>query len=215
MNLDIIIPLYNDLLGITKLLDSIEDQSFDRYKVNIYIIDDGSDVAYDFSPYHRLNIIYKKQANGKQGKARNYGIEISSSEYIWFCDSDDITINGSIQSILDDICCADFDILVYKSECSNMDVFSKIEDIANKDDYLDALSRNRAIVAPWNKVYKRVFLIENNIVFPERLSYEDLYHSIITVSASNNIYLVISVFINILLTLVLQPILLMNEYLTS
>lgn len=186
-DLDIIIPLYNDSLGINRLLDSVEDQIFERERVKIYIIDDGSDIEYDFSPYHRLNIIYKKQKNGKQGKARNYGSDISSAEYIWFCDSDDVINKGSIQLILDDICCANSDILVYNAKCSDRAVFSKIEVSKNKKEYLNALSRNRAIVAPWNKLYKRSFLVENHIVFPEHLSYEDLYHSIITVSKSNHI----------------------------
>ncbi|WCP79489.1 glycosyltransferase family 2 protein [Vibrio harveyi] len=186
-DLDIIIPLYNDPLGINRLLDSVEDQTFDRERVKIYIIDDGSDIEYDFSPYQNLKIIYKKQKNGKQGKARNYGTEISSAEYIWFCDSDDVINKGSIQLILDDICYTNSDILVYNAECSDREVFYEIENSENKEEYLNALSRNRAIVAPWNKLYKRRFLFENHISFPERLSYEDLYHSIITVSKSNHI----------------------------
>lgn len=177
-SLDIIIPVYNDFSGLNRLLNSIKVQKFNKSLLHIYVIDDGSSINYDLSEYKDLNIVYRKQENGKQGKARNHGLRISSSDYTWFCDSDDVIIDGSINMILDDIKSIESDIIVYQAECLDADIFSKNVKCESKDDYIEGLSLNRTIVAPWNKIYNRDYLVKNKILFPENLAYEDLYHAI-------------------------------------
>ncbi len=90
--IDIIIPVYNTPLDdLERCLNSILNQSFKDY--NVYIIDDGSN---DYTKEYLDNYIKDKQnfvvkhiTNSGVSNARNTGIDLSSSKYIAFVDSDD------------------------------------------------------------------------------------------------------------------------------
>ena len=90
--IDIIIPVYNTPLDdLERCLNSILNQSFKDY--NVYIIDDGSnDYAKEYLDNYikdKQNFVVKHITNGGVSNARNTGIDLSSSKYIAFVDSDD------------------------------------------------------------------------------------------------------------------------------
>lgn len=101
----IIIPAYNVENYLGEALDSIKAQS--QLPDEVILIDDGSidrtlEVAksYNFPfPYQVVSI-----ENGGQGNARNLGVSLVSSEYIYFFDSDDLLAKNFISSIKDQIC---------------------------------------------------------------------------------------------------------------
>ena len=86
-----IIPAYNCAKTICRTIDSILSQNSD--KVEIIVIDDGStdDTARIIKNNygHNPKIIYSYQKNKGPGAARNYGINISSGDWMFFIDSDD------------------------------------------------------------------------------------------------------------------------------
>lgn len=90
--IDIIVPVYNTPINdLKRCLEGIERQSFKNYKV--YIIDDGSfdEVKLFLDEYvkDKSNFIVKHVVNGGVSRARNIGIDSSSSKYLTFVDSDD------------------------------------------------------------------------------------------------------------------------------
>lgn len=90
--IDIIIPVYNTPeKDLERCLNSISNQTYKEYIA--YIIDDGSEektkVYLDEYIKDKKNFIVKHVENGGVSHARNTGIELSSSEYITFVDSDD------------------------------------------------------------------------------------------------------------------------------
>ena len=90
--IDIIIPVYNTPLDdLERCLNSILNQSFKDY--NVYIIDDGSnDYTKEYLDNYikdKQNFIVKHITNSGVSNARNTGIDLSSSKYIAFVDSDD------------------------------------------------------------------------------------------------------------------------------
>ena len=88
--IDIIIPVYNTQLDdLKRCLDSIVNQTYRDYKV--YIIDDGSNKKTKefLDNYKYDNFIIKHTSNNGISSARNLGIDLSSSKYITFVDSDD------------------------------------------------------------------------------------------------------------------------------
>ena len=90
--IDIIIPVYNTPLDdLEKCLNSILNQTFKDYKV--YIIDDGSnDTTKEFLDNYakgKESFIVKHIKNGGVSNARNTGIDLCTSKYIAFVDSDD------------------------------------------------------------------------------------------------------------------------------
>lgn len=87
----IIVPVYNTEKYLTMCIESLTKQTLKE--IEIIIVDDGSkeecatlcdELAKNDE---RIKVIHKH--NEGQGIARNYGIEVSSGEYIGFVDSDD------------------------------------------------------------------------------------------------------------------------------
>lgn len=105
--IDIIIPAYNAHKTISKALLSICMQTVND-KINVYIIDDCSDHDYKdiINKFKdRINIIeYKLDKNSGPGVARQYGLDHSNGEYIYFLDADDMFIDiYSLETLLKNI----------------------------------------------------------------------------------------------------------------
>ena len=89
---DIIIPVYNTPLNdLGRCFNSILNQTFKYY--NVYIIDDGSNNStreyIDDYIKDKSNFIVKHIENNGVSNARNIGMDLSSSKYVIFVDSDD------------------------------------------------------------------------------------------------------------------------------
>ncbi|MBR5118171.1 MAG: glycosyltransferase [Muribaculaceae bacterium] len=104
--LSIIIPMYNAEKYIADCLDSILDSDLPKNEYEVIIVNDGSkdkgpEIAQKYVSKND-NFVYLTQENQGQSVARNYGIEESCGEYIWFLDSDD-KIDQTITPIINDI----------------------------------------------------------------------------------------------------------------
>lgn len=116
VSISIIIPAYNVEKYLKAALDSIKEQT--ELPDAVILIDDGStdgtlDVANAFEfpvPYQVVSI-----ENGGQGNARNLGVSLASSEYVYFFDSDDLLTSNFIQSIKNEI---------RKNQCPDIVLFS-------------------------------------------------------------------------------------------
>lgn len=89
---DLIIPIYNTpLKDLERCLNSVIDQTYKNYKV--YLIDDGSNrntrEYLDNYIKNKNNFFVKHIKNNGVSNARNVGLDLSSSKYISFIDSDD------------------------------------------------------------------------------------------------------------------------------
>lgn len=87
-----IVPAYNAEATLTRTIDSIVNQSDNRYK--IIIVNDGSSdktevIGKSYQNKYPEKIKYIYQDNKGPGGARNQGIESADTEYITFLDSDD------------------------------------------------------------------------------------------------------------------------------
>ena len=157
--IDIIIPIYNARKTLELTLMSIKLQTIIN-KINIYLIDDNSSEDYKdiLNKYKDMNIIYiKLDKNNGPAVARQKGIEMSSSKYIMFIDADD---------------------LLYDAD-SIKKLFNKIEE---DYDYVVGITidekQNTQIMNESDlhgKIYKREFLLKNNIKFNNTRVHEDNY----------------------------------------
>ena len=157
--IDIIIPVYNARKTLELTLMSIKLQTIID-KINIYLIDDHSSEDYKdiLNKYKDMNIIYiKLDKNNGPAVARQKGIEMSSSKYIMFIDADD---------------------LLYDAD-SIKKLFNKIEE---DYDYVVGITidekQNTQIMNESDlhgKIYKREFLLKNNIKFNNTRVHEDNY----------------------------------------
>lgn len=192
VKLSIIIPVYNSEYFISECLDSIIQQTvFENFEV--ICIDDGStDNTYFVLKLYqrrdpRIRIFHQK--NLYAGVARNKGIESANGEYITFIDADDKLSSGkALKNILE---------LAYKNNadmacCNARDMYPNGKDVGNILSYnlrteyipkksvfsIDELNEFAFLTfggAPWSKLYKRNFLLKNNIKFLSLKRSEDFY----------------------------------------
>lgn len=177
--LSIIIPIYNAEKYLQKCLDSILAAELED--IELLLVDDGStDTSGEICrEYARNNkcIKYVSQKNSGPSAARNHGLELSSGEYIAFFDGDDYINSAAFRRTLDllNICpeaevwVSDF-CRISDNGCI-LDRVYQIDDTSEPiidTDYLKQfLSRGDCVWNVWRYLFKREFLIENEIRFIE------------------------------------------------
>ncbi len=90
----IVIAVYNTEKYVSDAIDSIINQTFNFDKVQIILVDDGSNdnsgkICLDYVSKFPENIFYIYQENSGQANARNNGLNLCKGKYINFLDSDD------------------------------------------------------------------------------------------------------------------------------
>lgn len=113
--IDIIIPVYNTpVVDLERCFDSVLKQTFKDY--NVYIIDDGSrdetKKYLDEFVKDKGNFFVKHILNGGVSNARNVGIDLASSKYLTFLDSDDTLENNFLEEAFNLIQKYDLDLVV-------------------------------------------------------------------------------------------------------
>lgn len=164
--LSIIIPCHNSADTIRRCLDSIPYRS----DVEVIVIDDGStDETKEILGY-RSNIIFRTlRFNFGVSFARNVGIHLAKGKYITFLDSDDEYIEGAVDTMLKVIEDTNEDIIQFNhlrdgKNVPNLYANSNVWD-------LEKLPPKWVLV--WNKIYKREFIIEKGMYFPEGQQFEE------------------------------------------
>ena len=184
--LSFIIPVYNVEKYIRDCILSIYDQNLHDEDFEVILVNDGTEdnsfeVIQDILTQHD-NIIRVDQDNQGLSVARNTGIKNAKGEYVLFVDSDDVLVRESVGPLLlvantsyADLVVADF-LKLSDEEIRNY----KIEE---KDDsssvtktgfelFLDDLDPSQNYV--WRTMYRREFLLQNNLSFIPGICYEDI-----------------------------------------
>lgn len=175
MKLSIIIPVYNSAVTISRCLDSIIASGETEYE--IIVINDGStDSTYsileDYNKKYENLKVYHIENSGVSA-ARNLGIKCAQGEYISFVDSDDYVSENYVSTILEHIQ-SDKDIYFFSGKVlseyqskKNQLVF--ISPCNTMSEVKHNLIKGKSNV-PWDKLYKRDILVQNNINFREDTS---------------------------------------------
>ena len=184
----VVIPVYNTEKYLRRCMDALISQTIDKKELELVVVNDGST---DSSPeilkeyqekYPELIKVYDK-SNGGQATARNLGILKATGEYIGFADSDDYvdpTLFEKLyaKALLEDadLCECHYHSMLEQNEegPDGLPLYKEIGTRGTVSDHKDVkeLFLNPQ-VAPWNKLYRRKLLIDNNITFPEGMIYED------------------------------------------
>src|SRR5690554_3745345 len=176
----VIIPVYNTEQYIEKCLKSVLNQ--DLEDIEILIIDDASPdnslkIIERFKNIDPRIILKKQEYNQGQAKARNWGLSQAKGDYILFVDSDDFSAPNVLKTIYNKAVKDDLDILearhfrLTEEKITEFPPnFKLVNEVLSGDKYWKE-SGNISIMV-WNKIYKRTFLLENNILFKDR-KFED------------------------------------------
>lgn len=187
--ISVIVPVFNSEKTIVSCLNSILNQTIRH--IEIICVNDGSiDQSLTILEEYKRNIsktfdgemVIVNQQNSGPSAARNRGIDEAHGEYIAFVDSDD-TIDPQM-----------YQVLINIAEINNLNVVlcniidqypdgkEKINDykirtntVLYRNDILNLICPNLMeegiFGGPCNRIYKREFIVKNNIRMPENLGY--------------------------------------------
>ncbi len=181
--ISVIIPVYNVENYLKEAIDSVILQSSTPYEV--IIIDDGSTDSSGhllekyYSSFPFIKILHTK--NNGLGEARNVGIRIATGDYIYFFDSDDIAVNGLLETFTKvysenvdiDIFC--FSAKSFFDENKSTTHKSSVLPTYNRGErkiYPDGISafnsmsiNNRFFPNAWLYIFSRNIILDNGIFF--------------------------------------------------
>lgn len=186
--LSIIIPFYNVEQYIAQCLDSVYNQDIPEDEYEVICVDDCSpdnsiSIVEEYARKHTNLVIVRNQYNRKLGGARNAGMEVAKGKYIWFIDSDDYIRENCFSYLLGIVEFNDLDILHfnYSSDPEIKVVVDKSRKFVQETDVMtgDMMFFDcdfiwyHDLVTAWRKIYRRQFLLDNNIAFAEHIMFED------------------------------------------
>lgn len=198
--ISIIVPVYNEEHYLERCINSLLCQTIEEYEI-ILVNDgstDGSDVIINNFALKDSRIVSVHQVNKGVSAARNNGISISKGEYIGFVDADDWVEADMFEKLYKAAGDNDCDVAVcnyeYEQEGKKHAVDFKIpkskvlvkEQIVSR--VLKYLLSNSEFSSVVNKLYKRSFILENNICFDDDREYaEDFLFNFYTLSAAERL----------------------------
>ena len=184
--ISVIIPAYNVGQYLEKCISSILQQTYKNTEV--IIVDDGSTdntlaVANSFSFDPRVKT-YRKD-NGGVSSTRNFGLSASSGKYIVFVDGDDFIspffIEHMYQLVSKDNCDFALSTLCFMKQ-GEKQTKTVTHKVVSSSECSSILLNPDVIVGCWNKIFKKNFLDQNNILFNENLFYGEGLKFILTCS---------------------------------
>ena len=121
----------------------------------------------------KYNIYIKHDENKRLGAARNTGLNIAKGEYIVFLDGDDYLATDDVLEKLDKVIGKDETDIIYlgfEIEGNREELVIPTEETCTKT-YKSSVDK---YPNAWSKCWRRKFLIENDMKFPEYRLYEDV-----------------------------------------
>ena len=174
----IIVPVYNAEDNIERCLNSIIKQDYSNFE--LIIVDDGSEdnslhICKKMALLNKRIQVYHK-SNGGVSSARNLGISKARGEYICFVDADDWIDSDYLSFLMrhrqpyglvaSDIY-IDNEVIVNANVNSNL----HINNLSIAEAEISVFSTKNGMHGfPFNKLFYRKLLIENNIYFDESIT---------------------------------------------
>jgi glycosyltransferase involved in cell wall biosynthesis len=167
-------------------MESIFRQGLDETCFEVIIVNDGStdhsmEVIQDIISQHS-NITVINQENLSLSVARNKGIAAAKGEYILMPDSDDLLVEGSLKPLLEkaletkaDMVIADYVKIFADAPPSGKEIQHESFQCIQKEGkaiFLDLLDPYSCQV--WRTLYRREFLVKNNLIFIPGIYYQDI-----------------------------------------
>lgn len=188
VRLSFIVPCYKVENFVGQCLDSIIACGLSESEYEVLCINDGSpdnssQILHRYASEHQCIRVVDLEQNIGLGGVRNLALKYTKGNYIWFVDSDDLIMSESVDKLIK---CADsnkLDVLAFNfkdvderarvirdyklfSDSGIMTGLRFMKDILGEHLYYN-------IGFVWRFIYKRAFLMENNLCFPEGVCWED------------------------------------------
>lgn len=185
--ISIIIATYNIKKYLAESINSLLNQTIGLENLEIIMVDDCSNdgtakiIGNYATEYENLIPIYLTENSALPGKPRNIGLEKATGEYVMFMDHDDCYAPDALETYYNKITKEGADVIYSRYNyyfengrvTHNPNQFEKAKEIIVK-----SIEKEERLLttapAIWTKMFKRDFIMENNIRFPEGMLAEDL-----------------------------------------
>jgi len=181
-----IVPVYNVEQYLAKCIQSLIAQSCSDF--DILLINDGSTdnslaICEQFAMQHTCVKVFT-QVNVGQGQARNFGLQHAIGKYIAYVDADDWVEPSLVLDALKLMNDTDADFMNFGIRFieesggirKTINTFN-VDVLLDNEIFFDAIVEKNIQTVCWNKIYKKSFLIENKILFPDVKVNEDIVYS--------------------------------------
>ncbi len=201
--ISVIIPCYNVEQYIDRCLTSLEKQTVGMDSLEIICLDDRSTDS-TLTKLHEWELKYPDNIcivelpdNGRQGRARNIGVEYASCDWVAFIDSDDWVEPDYLERLYAPVSGCDAkakvdsdlpDMIICRSRRDASEELSffthdiSAESKGDRTQLIDTDNKRKELsvlatltFSAYCKLIRKDFLISHGILFPERLAYEDIY----------------------------------------
>lgn len=189
-DISVIVPIYNVEKYLREALTSIVNQT--KKELEIILVNDGStdnsyEIAKEFEKKDPRIILLNKK-NGGLSSARNAGLRVASSKYVYFFDSDDVLDSETLSNCYDFSEKFTLDVLLFDAERLldlsmkkelKLPTYDRSELLVEKEVYkgeelLKKMVKNKIYIASaCLQFIKREHLKSNMIEFYEGIIHED------------------------------------------
>lgn len=206
--ISIIIPVYNAAEFIVEdTLKSIENQTMDFKDIEVVLVNDCSsdnteEVINEYAKDHpNILPIHLRENSGDPAKPRNIGIMYANADYLMFLDQDDKFRKNACERLYDKITSENVDLVCGNHMMvsgNNSYVAFKYEWMDSNEIKIDSIEENPEFLtmsyAIWSKIYRKSFIIENNIKFTSGVG-EDLFFLLRSFLLAEGIILIKNLFV--------------------
>ena len=192
--ISVLVPVYNVEKTLDRCMQSIFKQTFQDFEV--ILVDDGSTdksgVLCDeyAAKYDNVRVIHKE--NEGLGPTRNRGIREATGEFVYHCDSDDWLKEDLLEKAYKAITEAQADVCIF-----GYDIFTERDgqiipydsirigngNYTTKEAVRELFTRQYfnsfVVMSACNRMYRRSFLIDNDVFFPPLRRSQDMAYSLI------------------------------------
>ena len=187
--ISVIVPVFNVEDTLQNAFDSILNQSIGFENLEVIFVDDKStdksaNIIKSYSKkYNNVKSFILDENSGFAGKPRNIGIENATAPYLMFLDPDDIFLEKACEVLYDNISKNNLELVSgnYNINRDNEIVRNnwnilKLEDnessqVKNVDENFNMLLATPSV---WSKIFKKDFILKENIKFLEGVPAQDL-----------------------------------------
>lgn len=207
--ISVIVPCYNVAPYIDRCVHSLLSQTIGAECLELIFVDDASTdstvqkLSQWEARYPESIMVVVCEKNGRQGRARNIGLQYAAAPYICYVDADDWVDSEMLQAMYEKALQYDVEVVTCRSGRDYGDgILFSVDDICrNKEEMISIQSigdRKKLLEMRLGhlvgKLYKKSFLFDYNLVFPEGLAYEDNYISGLISYSLNSLYVLENVY---------------------
>lgn len=205
-----IIPVYNAEAYIEEAIESIINQTYKPYEI-IIVNDNSKDSTLEKckkfrEKFDNLKIINLNNNMGVSN-ARNVGIQNANGDYIHFIDADDNIELNMYEMIINELNLKNPDLIItgtkynedknikiYNPPYCNINTYEEMSNFIK----VNCISGRRDIFnVVWNKLYRRQFILENNIRFDKDITFgEDFLFNCSCMKNTNSICVIDKAYYN-------------------